>query len=78
MPTSSQQSNCPDNRSRLSDDNIEIMLTNINIPSGDWADYNNIWKYHRTLKKYTNNRTGLLCNDDLPSEPDVDNYPIGS
>jgi len=74
----SQPTDCPDNKHRLSDDNIDIVLTEINNPSGDWSDYNRIWKYYRALKRYTNDRTGLLCNDDLPPEPDVDDYPIGS
>ena len=74
----SEGSNCPNNRYRLSDDNIDKVLNSINNPSGNWEDYNRIWKYHQALSRHTNDRTGLLCNDDLPSEPNVDDYPIGS
>ena len=69
---------CSDNKNRLSDENIETLIEPMVNPSGNWSDYNKVWKLYRDLKRYTNNRTGLLCFKDLPPEPDTNDYPIGS
>ncbi len=56
--------------------NTLLHKTGINSPTGHWSDYNRAWQAWNKLvlfsKAYPN--AGFLKSDEVPDEPDVDNY----
>ncbi len=63
---------------RLPDDMILTLVQRLDSPSVSdcWSKFNKLHRYYKKLEENTDNVNGLLCNDDLPLEPKVINFPI--
>lgn len=73
--------NCsPYNKKRMYQFLMDELLKNINHeidnPSGKWADFNCLYHTYELIKNISDNGNGkeLFCPDDIPNEPQIDNY----
>lgn len=49
----------------------------INNPSGNWADYNCLYRSYELIKDIADKGNGMdiFCTEDVPSEPQIEDYP---
>ena len=60
-------------KGHLPDSLINILKNQRKPPTGNWSDFNPDFQHYKYLLKLQKG-TKLLCEDDLPTEPSIDDY----
>lgn len=62
-------------RHRLPDAWVKMVIDQVDLGRPNWANYNSDRAYYEKLKFVANDQHGILCKEDLPSQPDPNDYP---